>query len=79
MLPVKQFTDFIEQNNLFNHNNKILAAVSGGMDSVLLAHLLKQGGFNFGVAHCNFQLRGEESVNDQKFCEFLPQYEQRMQ
>jgi len=71
MLPVKQFTDFIEQNNLFNHNNKILAAVSGGMDSVLLAHLLKQGGFNFGVAHCNFQLRGEESVNDQKFCEQL--------
>jgi tRNA(Ile)-lysidine synthase len=67
MLPVKNFTDFIEQNNLFWHNSKILAAVSGGMDSVLMAHLLKAAGFNFGIAHCNFQLRGNEAIADQQF------------
>jgi tRNA(Ile)-lysidine synthase len=71
MLPVKNFTDFIEQNNLFGHNSKILAAVSGGMDSVLMAHLLKAAGFNFGIAHCNFQLRGNEALADQQFANHL--------
>jgi tRNA(Ile)-lysidine synthase len=71
MLPVKHFTDFIEQNNLFEHDSKVLAAVSGGMDSVLMAHLLKSAGFNFGIAHCNFQLRGDESLQDQEFCNNL--------
>ena len=66
MLPVKNFTDFVDQNNLFEHNNKVLAAVSGGMDSVLMAHLLKAAGFNFGIAHCNFQLRGDEALADQQ-------------
>jgi len=67
MLPVKRFTDFIEQNNLFGPDTQILAAVSGGMDSVLMAHLLKAAGFNFGIAHCNFQLRGDEALADQQF------------
>jgi len=39
MLPVKNFTDFIEQNSLFQPDSKILAAVSGGMDSILMVHL----------------------------------------
>src|SRR5579864_3609849 len=67
MLPVELFIDFIAQNKLFNHHNKILAAVSGGMDSVLMVHLLKAAGFNFGIAHCNFQLRGDEAIADQLF------------
>jgi tRNA(Ile)-lysidine synthase len=67
MLPVKRFTDFASQNNLFTPADKILAAVSGGMDSVLMAHLLKAAGFNFGIAHCNFMLRGDESAADQEF------------
>ncbi len=71
MLPVHRFTDFIEQNNLFGHDSKILAAVSGGMDSVLMVHLLKSAGFNFGIAHCNFHLRGDESLRDQEFCNNL--------
>jgi tRNA(Ile)-lysidine synthase len=71
MLPVKRFIEFIEQNNLFGHDSKILAAVSGGMDSVLMARLLKSAGFNFGIAHCNFQLRGEESLSEQEFCNTL--------
>jgi len=61
MLPVNGFTDFIEQNNLFDQRSKVLAAVSGGMDSVVMVHLLKSAGFSFGIAHCNFQLRGDES------------------
>jgi tRNA(Ile)-lysidine synthase len=71
MLPVKRFTDFIESHHLFGHDCSILAAVSGGMDSVLMAHLLKSAGFDFGIAHCNFQLRGDESINDQEFCNHL--------
>ncbi|HEY4326535.1 MAG TPA: tRNA lysidine(34) synthetase TilS [Mucilaginibacter sp.] len=71
MLPVKRFKDFIEQNNLFNNDSKVLAAVSGGMDSVLMVHLLKAAGFNFGIAHCNFQLRGDESLSEQEFCNNL--------
>ncbi|MBK0377998.1 tRNA lysidine(34) synthetase TilS [Mucilaginibacter segetis] len=67
MFPVKRFVDFVQQNNLFTPDNKILAAVSGGMDSVLMAHLLKLTGFNFGIAHCNFMLRGDDSVADQEF------------
>jgi len=71
MLPVKVFTDFIEQNSLFGQDSQILAAVSGGMDSVVMAHLLKSAGVNFGIAHCNFQLRGQESLRDQQFCNNL--------
>lgn len=73
MLPVKRFVDFIEQNSLFTPANKILAAVSGGMDSVLMAHLLKAAGFNFGMAHCNFMLRGAEADADQEFTRQLAQ------
>jgi tRNA(Ile)-lysidine synthase len=67
MLPVNQFVNFIEQNALFTRSTPILAAVSGGIDSVLMAHLLKAAGYNFAIAHCNFQLRGDEALRDQQF------------
>lgn len=71
MLPVNQFVNFIEQNALFTPAAKILAAVSGGIDSVLMVHLLKAAGYDFGIAHCNFQLRGDEALRDQAFCRNL--------
>ena len=71
MLPVAAFLDYCEQNALFGPGSNILAAVSGGMDSVLMVHFLKAAGLKFGIAHCNFQLRGDEALRDQEFCKYL--------
>jgi len=49
----------------------ILAAVSGGRDSVVLAELLHRGGYRFEIAHCNFHLRGDESDRDEQFVRSL--------
>ena len=58
---------YIIKNKLFDKNNKLLVAVSGGADSIVLAYLLNQLGYNFIIAHCNFKLRGNESDNDELF------------
>ncbi len=67
MLPLKRFTAFIEQNCLFKSDSRLLVALSGGIDSVALVHLLKTAGYNFAIAHCNFQLRAEANA-DEDFC-----------
>lgn len=46
---------------------KILVAISGGVDSVVLASLCHELGLNLSLAHCNFHLRGEESDADEEF------------
>lgn len=71
MLPIQNFKDFISGNTLFTANDKILLAVSGGKDSVLMAHLFKLAGFDFGIAHCNFSLRADESRRDESFVRML--------
>jgi tRNA(Ile)-lysidine synthase len=62
---LEQFLHHIEQNNLCKRSDKILLTVSGGLDSMVMLYLFKQAGFSIGVAHCNFQLRGEESKGDE--------------
>lgn len=64
---VVQFKKFIAENNLIKPDQKILLAVSGGIDSMVMAHLFLRTGYITGIAHCNFSLRGEESDNDELF------------
>ena len=61
------FVENIKENNLFSPEDNILLAISGGIDSMVLLHLFINSGLKFGVAHCNFQLRGEESDKDEEF------------
>lgn len=57
--------------NIIPDHAKLIVGVSGGADSVALLHLLVEGGMNCIVAHCNFHLRGEESVRDALFVKNL--------
>lgn len=68
---LQQYKDYIRANNLFNSKDKLLLAVSGGVDSVSLCELTKQAGYDFVIAHCNFKLRGEESERDMEFVKDL--------
>lgn len=67
MYPVSRFLDFAKRHNLFNMDDTVLLAVSGGRDSVFMAKLFKKAGINFAIAHCNFQLRNSESDGDEQF------------
>lgn len=62
-----RFLQFIKKHALFNPEDKLLVAVSGGVDSVVLCHLLQEAGYTFSIAHCNFKLRGEASDKDEQF------------
>ncbi|MBK9533462.1 MAG: tRNA lysidine(34) synthetase TilS [Chitinophagaceae bacterium] len=68
---LKEFQQYIKQQHLFLQKDKLLLAVSGGVDSVILCELCKQAGYDFIIAHCNFQLRGAESERDEKFVQEL--------
>jgi tRNA(Ile)-lysidine synthase len=64
---IQRFLNYIRQNNLFKPTEKVLLAVSGGLDSVVMTHLFYSSKIPFVIAHCNFQLRGEDSVGDALF------------
>ncbi len=64
---LQQFQHHITTTFSFLKGKKIVLAVSGGIDSMVLMHLLMRSGYTFSVAHCNFQLRGQESDKDEEF------------
>ena len=63
----QKFQNHINSNLSFLKEKKLLLAVSGGIDSMVLVHLCHQLKLDFSVAHCNFQLRGNESDDDENF------------
>ncbi len=65
------FLDYIEKQKLFHREQKILLAISGGIDSMVLLHLFGQTDYRYGIAHCNFQLREKESDEDQRSVEHI--------
>lgn len=67
----KAFKKIIKEEYPFLCTNKLLIAVSGGVDSIVLAHLCMMSKMEFSIAHCNFNLRGEESDADEAFVKEL--------
>ena len=66
---------FIASEHLLRVDALYLVALSGGADSVALLLCLKELGYRIEAVHCNFHLRGEESLRDEQFCEELCQRE----
>src|SRR3982751_4409281 len=68
---IDRFLSYVKNQKLFSEKDTVLLAVSGGMDSSVMAELFHTAGFKFAIAHCNFQLRGEESDGDEQFVKAL--------
>ena len=64
---LNNFQNHINQNLSFLNKSRLLIAISGGLDSVVLTHLCHQLKLNLALAHCNFNLRGDESDGDEEF------------
>ena len=62
-----EFKKHIIKDFPFLLNSKLLIAVSGGVDSIVLTHLSHKSGLHIALAHCNFNLREKESDADEKF------------
>lgn len=64
---LSKFQNHLSGNLSFLKEKKLLIAVSGGIDSMILLELLRQLDYNITIAHCNFNLRGDESDGDEQF------------
>lgn len=64
MLLYTRFMEYITRHRLLEEGDPVVLAVSGGVDSVVMAELFKQSPHPFAVAHCNFRLRGKASSDD---------------
>lgn len=64
---LEKFQSHLLHSFPFLYGKKILLATSGGKDSMVMLHLFQQLDYIIGIAHCNFQLRGIESFEDQNF------------
>lgn len=62
-----KFLSYINQENLIKKDQKILLAVSGGLDSMVMADLFLLSGMKIGIGHINHHLRAQESDGDAKF------------
>ena len=63
----QKFAAYINRYNLIAEGDRLVLALSGGIDSMVLADLLLKSKEQFVAAHCNFHLRGEEFDGDEKF------------
>jgi tRNA(Ile)-lysidine synthase len=70
---LQKFKEHIQLNFPFLKDKKLLIAISGGLDSVVLTQLFSELNFDISLAHCNFQLRGKESNLDEEFVKLLSQ------
>ncbi|MDP5105290.1 MAG: tRNA lysidine(34) synthetase TilS [Polaribacter sp.] len=70
---LQKFKEHINLNFPFLKDKKLLIAISGGVDSVVLTHLFSELNFDISLAHCNFQLREKESNLDEEFVKILAQ------
>ena len=68
---LNKLKSFLTEYQLAESNDRLILAVSGGKDSVVMAHLFHQLDYTFAIAHCNFKLRAEDSDEDEKFVEEL--------
>ncbi|MFV0555158.1 MAG: tRNA lysidine(34) synthetase TilS [Mangrovibacterium sp.] len=67
MSMLVQLKKYIADESLFEQSDRLLLAVSGGVDSMVMLHLFQQLPYDFEVLHCNFHLRDAESDAETEF------------
>ncbi len=71
VIMIEAFRKYLSELVSGNEAPSFLLAVSGGLDSVVMTELFGLSGYKYGIAHCNFQLRGKESDEDENFVKEL--------
>jgi tRNA(Ile)-lysidine synthase len=66
-MMLDKFNTYIKEHKLCRKENHLLLAVSGGLDSMVMADLFVKSGYSTTFLHCNFSLRGDDSDEDAAF------------